>query len=201
MTVCITQPRARQPLLFPAWEGKSCCGTAPVKTPCVNTCLSLVRRGRRELWPPEQQERVITVALCCSQAALGAGFSDKTPAHTVTMACISSNQAMTTGMSLEQPAGGLRPNSAALHPSSRLHGLVIISKHPKRFWNARKWFLNQQNMMRIECPLQTCSGLTPFVFSDSLCSVGSSGGKDLISKLLPSRLLSAVTRPKQSKKH
>ena len=32
------------------------------------------------------------------EAALGAGFSDKTPAHTVTMACISSNQAMTTGM-------------------------------------------------------------------------------------------------------
>ncbi|KAL6090748.1 hypothetical protein STEG23_035878 [Scotinomys teguina] len=30
------------------------------------------------------------------EAALGAGFSDKTPAHTVTMACISSNQAMTT---------------------------------------------------------------------------------------------------------
>ncbi|XP_064624553.1 trifunctional enzyme subunit beta, mitochondrial-like isoform X2 [Lineus longissimus] len=32
------------------------------------------------------------------EAALGAGFSDKTPAHTVTMACISSNQAITTGM-------------------------------------------------------------------------------------------------------
>lgn len=31
------------------------------------------------------------------QAALGAGFSDKVPAHTVTMACISSNQAMTSG--------------------------------------------------------------------------------------------------------
>jgi len=31
------------------------------------------------------------------EAALGAGFSDKTPAHTVTMACISSNQAITTG--------------------------------------------------------------------------------------------------------
>ncbi|XP_070368545.1 trifunctional enzyme subunit beta, mitochondrial isoform X7 [Equus asinus] len=30
------------------------------------------------------------------EAALGAGFSDKTPAHTVTMACISANQAMTT---------------------------------------------------------------------------------------------------------
>lgn len=30
------------------------------------------------------------------EAALGAGFSEKTPAHTVTMACISSNQAMST---------------------------------------------------------------------------------------------------------
>lgn len=30
------------------------------------------------------------------EAALGAGFSDKIPAHTVTMACISSNQAITT---------------------------------------------------------------------------------------------------------
>uniref|UniRef100_A0A8C6TI40 Trifunctional enzyme subunit beta, mitochondrial n=1 Tax=Neogobius melanostomus TaxID=47308 RepID=A0A8C6TI40_9GOBI len=34
------------------------------------------------------------------EAALGAGFSDKIPAHTVTMACISSNQAMTSGMGL-----------------------------------------------------------------------------------------------------
>lgn len=31
------------------------------------------------------------------EAALAAGYSDKTPAHTVTMACISSNVAMTTG--------------------------------------------------------------------------------------------------------
>lgn len=34
------------------------------------------------------------------EAALAAGFSNKTPAHTVTMACISSNVAMTTGMGL-----------------------------------------------------------------------------------------------------
>ncbi|XP_003699461.3 mitochondrial trifunctional protein beta subunit [Megachile rotundata] len=34
------------------------------------------------------------------EAALGAGYSDNTPAHTVTMACISSNQALTTGMGL-----------------------------------------------------------------------------------------------------
>ena len=31
------------------------------------------------------------------EAALCAGYSDKTPAHTVTMACISSNVAITTG--------------------------------------------------------------------------------------------------------
>ena len=31
------------------------------------------------------------------QAALGAGFPQSVAAHTVTMACISSNQAMTTG--------------------------------------------------------------------------------------------------------
>ncbi|CAK9795181.1 Trifunctional enzyme subunit beta, mitochondrial [Anthophora quadrimaculata] len=34
------------------------------------------------------------------EAALAAGYSDRTPAHTVTMACISSNQALTTGMGL-----------------------------------------------------------------------------------------------------
>lgn len=34
------------------------------------------------------------------EAALTAGFSQKTPAHTVTMACISANQAITTGMGL-----------------------------------------------------------------------------------------------------
>lgn len=31
------------------------------------------------------------------EAALCAGFSEFTPAHTVTMACISSNQGITTG--------------------------------------------------------------------------------------------------------
>lgn len=34
------------------------------------------------------------------EAALAAGFSNKTPAHTVTMACISANQAITTGVGL-----------------------------------------------------------------------------------------------------
>lgn len=37
---------------------------------------------------------------CVTQAMLEAGFPDKIPAHTVTMACISSNQAITTGVGL-----------------------------------------------------------------------------------------------------
>ncbi|XP_007422409.1 trifunctional enzyme subunit beta, mitochondrial [Python bivittatus] len=39
----------------------------------------------------------VKTANVAREAALGAGFSDRTPAHTVSMACISSNQAMTTG--------------------------------------------------------------------------------------------------------
>ncbi|CAL7934370.1 unnamed protein product [Xylocopa violacea] len=34
------------------------------------------------------------------EAVLAAGYNDRTPAHTITMACISSNQALTTGMGL-----------------------------------------------------------------------------------------------------
>lgn len=34
------------------------------------------------------------------EAALAAGYSEHTPAHTVTMACISSNVALTTGIGL-----------------------------------------------------------------------------------------------------
>uniref|UniRef100_A0A6I8PTL4 Trifunctional enzyme subunit beta, mitochondrial n=1 Tax=Ornithorhynchus anatinus TaxID=9258 RepID=A0A6I8PTL4_ORNAN len=45
------------------------------------------------------------------EAALGAGFSNKTPAHTVTMACISSNQAMTTGKDTVTKDNGVRPSS------------------------------------------------------------------------------------------
>ena len=41
------------------------------------------------------------------EAMLGAGFSDRTPAHTVTMACISSNAAIAT--SERGAAGGEEP--------------------------------------------------------------------------------------------
>jgi acetyl-CoA acyltransferase len=44
-----------------------------------------------------QEVRTSNVA---REASLGAGFPENIPAHTVTMACISSNQAITTGMGL-----------------------------------------------------------------------------------------------------
>lgn len=42
----------------------------------------------------------VVTAADVQQAMREAGFSDKTPAHTVTQACISSNQAITTAMGL-----------------------------------------------------------------------------------------------------
>ena len=45
---------------------------------------------------------------------MGAGFSDKIPAHTVTMACISSNQSITSGIILRAPIRCMKaecPNS------------------------------------------------------------------------------------------
>ncbi|XP_011307773.1 trifunctional enzyme subunit beta, mitochondrial [Fopius arisanus] len=42
----------------------------------------------------------VKTANVAREAAMGAGYSNKTPAHTVTMACISSNVAMTTGIGL-----------------------------------------------------------------------------------------------------
>jgi len=40
----------------------------------------------------------VSALLVFLQAALGAGLPDRIPAHTVTHACISSNQSITTGM-------------------------------------------------------------------------------------------------------
>uniref|UniRef100_A0A3Q2EIL1 acetyl-CoA C-acyltransferase n=1 Tax=Cyprinodon variegatus TaxID=28743 RepID=A0A3Q2EIL1_CYPVA len=66
------------------------------------------------------------------EAALGAGFSDKIPSHTVTMACISSNQAMTSGRDIVSKDNGIRPSSmeqmARLKPAFvKPHGTVTAA--------------------------------------------------------------------------
>lgn len=69
---------------------------------------SLVALQRKINFPKEIVEYIVygtviqevRVSNIAREAALAAGYSDRTPAHTVTMACISSNQALTTGMGL-----------------------------------------------------------------------------------------------------
>jgi acetyl-CoA acyltransferase len=44
------------------------------------------------------EENIMNWSVILLQASLGAGFPDDIPAHTVTQACISSNQAITSGI-------------------------------------------------------------------------------------------------------
>ncbi|XP_055919500.1 trifunctional enzyme subunit beta, mitochondrial [Eupeodes corollae] len=73
------------------------------------------------------------------EAALAAGFSDKTPAHTVTMACISSNAAITTGMGLIATgtydvivAGGVEfMSDVPIRHSRKMRGLMLKANKAK----------------------------------------------------------------------
>lgn len=73
------------------------------------------------------------------EAALSAGFSDKTPAHTVTMACISSNVAMTTGIGYIASgaydvilAGGVESMSdVPIRHSRKMRGLMLKANKAK----------------------------------------------------------------------
>ncbi len=73
------------------------------------------------------------------EAALGAGFSDRTPAHTVTMACISSNQAITTCLGLMHAgvydvciAGGVEfMSDVPIRHSRKMRGLMLKANKAK----------------------------------------------------------------------
>lgn len=73
------------------------------------------------------------------EAALCAGYSDKTPAHTVTMACISSNMAMTTGIGLINSgvydmivAGGVEfMSDVPIRHSRKMRSLLLKSNKAK----------------------------------------------------------------------
>lgn len=77
------------------------------------------------------------------EAALSAGYSDKTPAHTVTMACISSNQAITTGMGLiacgvydAVVAGGVEfMSDIPIRHSRRMRSLMLQANKAKTVMN------------------------------------------------------------------
>jgi acetyl-CoA acyltransferase len=78
------------------------------------------------------------------EAALGAGFSQHTPSHTVTQACISSNQAITTGMGLIQSgftdtviAGGVEFMSDVPIRHSRKMRKLMLSLNKAKTTGAR----------------------------------------------------------------
>jgi acetyl-CoA acyltransferase len=73
------------------------------------------------------------------EAALGAGFSDKIPAHTVTMACISSNQAITTCLGMIEMgvydvciAGGVEfMSDVPIRHSRKMRSLMLSANKAK----------------------------------------------------------------------
>merc|ERR1719188_644552 len=73
------------------------------------------------------------------EAALGAGFSDRIPAHTVTMACISSNQAITTCLGLMSQgvydvciAGGIEfMSDVPIRHSRKMRSLMLSANKAK----------------------------------------------------------------------
>ncbi len=73
------------------------------------------------------------------EAALGAGFSDRIPAHTVTMACISSNQAITSCLGLMSAgvydvciAGGVEfMSDVPIRHSRKMRGLMLKANKAK----------------------------------------------------------------------
>jgi len=75
------------------------------------------------------------------EAALGAGFSDRIPAHTVTMACISANQAITTCLGLMSQgvydvcvAGGIEfMSDVPIRHSRKMRNLMMSSTKAKTF--------------------------------------------------------------------
>ncbi|XP_042230114.1 trifunctional enzyme subunit beta, mitochondrial-like [Homarus americanus] len=90
------------------------------------------------------------------EAALGAGFSDKTPAHTVTMACISSNQAITTCAGMMHAgvydvciAGGVEFMSDVPIRHSRKMRELLLKLNKAKTTGARLSLLSQLSMKHL----------------------------------------------------
>merc|ERR1719232_1256961 len=94
------------------------------------------------------------------EAALGAGFSDRIPAHTVTMACISSNQSITTCLGLM---------SAGVYDVCIAGGVETMSDVPIRpSKKMRQWMLASQKMKTPVKMLGHIAKLRPAYFSPEL---------------------------------
>jgi len=94
------------------------------------------------------------------EAALGAGFSDRIPAHTVTMACISSNQSITTCLGLM---------SQGVYDVCVAGGVETMSDVPIRHSRKmRQWMLASQKMKTPVKMLGHVAKLRPAFFTPEL---------------------------------
>jgi len=97
------------------------------------------------------------------EAALGAGFSDRIPAHTVTMACISSNQAITTCLGLM---------NAGVYDICIAGGVEFMSDVPIRHSRKmRQWMLALQKAKTPMAMLAHATKLRPDYFSPELPAI------------------------------
>lgn len=97
------------------------------------------------------------------EAALAAGYSDKTPAHTVTMACISSNAAITNGIGLI---------SAGAYEIIVAGGVEFMSDVPIRLNRKMRSLLLRANKAKtIQQRLQLLATLRPDFFVPELPAV------------------------------
>jgi len=97
------------------------------------------------------------------EAALGAGFSDRIPAHTVTMACISSNQAITSCLGLM---------SQGVYDTCIAGGVETMSDVPIRHSRKmRQWMLASQKMKTPAKMLGHLSKLRPAFLTPELPAI------------------------------
>lgn len=97
------------------------------------------------------------------EAALGAGFSDRIPAHTVTMACISSNQAITSCVGLI---------NSGVYDICVAGGVEFLSDVPIRHARKmRQWLMALQKAKTPMAQLSHLSKLRPDYFSPELPAI------------------------------
>ncbi|KAL4237044.1 hypothetical protein ACF0H5_005428 [Mactra antiquata] len=116
------------------------------------------------------------------EAMLSAGFSDKTPAHTVTQACISSNQAITSGIGLITSgqcdaviAGGVEfMSDVPIRHSRKMRKIMLEMNKAKtgaKKWNLFKKTLNAAAWMpELPAVAEFSSGETMGHSADRLCT-------------------------------
>lgn len=97
------------------------------------------------------------------EAALGAGYSKHTPAHTITMACISSNQAITTAMGLI---------ACGVYDTIVVGGVEFMSDIPIRHSRPMRNLMLQANKAKtLQQKLSLLASIRPSYFKPDLPAV------------------------------